>query len=546
MAGVRGGVGVNIILQNETIGQVSAEADENFLFQCFVDHSALAEIKDRTSPKMVLLGSTGSGKTALLMMLQKNSETCRSIELDEVSLNYISNSDVVNYLIDLGVPLDHFFQAMWKHVIVSEYIKIKYQVDNEAKSSSFLRRIADSLGLSAKRKKALAYLEKWRHKFWVEFDENVREITQKLEAEVNASLGAEVHKYKMDAGYMSKLSQEKRANYQRRVRQFVEADLLSELGNVVQLLADQDMDGQRQFYLVFDRLDDHWVDNNVKYHLIRALIESLKGLRRLTDLKVAVALRSDIMEKVIFDTRLLGFQSEKYSDYMVKLYWTNDQLKQLVDKRIGFQFRRKYTKENVHFDDIFVDRVDKEKTFQYMLDRTLLRPRDIISFVNFALEQGNGKATVRRDDVRAAERLYSESRRQALIDEWKATFSGIEPTLSLLKGRRATFPLYELNTTDFSNAVIALFFDRDKYNNDPIVAEVENLTMLGSSGDPSTLIASVFERLYLVGAVGVKTAATLPVQWFHKTQTRLDRHSFGLDAKVSVHPMLHVSLQIRP
>lgn len=536
----------SIILANETIGHVSAEADESFLVPCFIDHEALSYLKDRNSSKMVLLGSTGAGKTAILTMLEKNSASAKSIQLDEVSLNYIANSDVINFLSDLGVPLDHFFQAMWKHVIICEYIKLRFSVDTEARSQSFLRRITDRFGIQSARRKALEYLERWHDKFWVEFDENVRELTRTLENQVSAGFAAEIDRYKVDAGYMSKLSEDRRANFQRRLKQYVEADLLSELGQVIQLLADEAADESRATYLIFDRLDENWISPGIKYHLIRSLVEALKGLRRLRGLKVVVAMRSDIMEKVVHDTRELGFQSEKYSDYMVKLFWTPEQLKLLVDRRIGLQFRRKYTKEGVFFDDIFVDKIDKEKTFNYLLDRTLMRPRDVISFINFCLTQANGKAVVRRDDVRAAERIYSEDRRRALVDEWRSTFPAVEPTLGILKGRRAFFPLYELNTSDFLNQAVALFFDKDQFNLDPLVAEIENMTVVGSKGDYSGVITSIFERLYLIGAVGINPSPELPVLWFHKTQTRLDKHGFGLHAKVRVHPMLHSALAIRP
>ena len=112
-----------IIRTGAKIGQIAAEADDEFLFKCFIDHPALEEIKNPTSPKMILLGSTGVGKTAFVRMIEKQERRCHSIELDELSLSYISNSDVINFLLALDVPLDHFFQALWKHVICIEYIK---------------------------------------------------------------------------------------------------------------------------------------------------------------------------------------------------------------------------------------------------------------------------------------------------------------------------------------------------------------------------------------------------------------------------------------
>lgn len=48
------------------IGQNSSEADDEFLIECFVDHPSYSLIDDTNNSKMLLVGSTGTGKTALL------------------------------------------------------------------------------------------------------------------------------------------------------------------------------------------------------------------------------------------------------------------------------------------------------------------------------------------------------------------------------------------------------------------------------------------------------------------------------------------------
>ena len=84
----------------------------------------------------------------------------------------------------------------------------------------------------------------------------------------------------------------------------MDADLLSELAQVINLLSEFDVDDQKIHYVTIDKLDENWVAIGIKYHLIRSLIEALKSMRRIGDLKVVVSMRSDLMEKVIHDTRL--------------------------------------------------------------------------------------------------------------------------------------------------------------------------------------------------------------------------------------------------
>jgi len=76
-----------IVLSNSSrIGRISAEADEEFLFECFVDSSALADLKQSDSPQMLVLGSTGAGKTAIIRKIQQESDSANLIQLDEMAL----------------------------------------------------------------------------------------------------------------------------------------------------------------------------------------------------------------------------------------------------------------------------------------------------------------------------------------------------------------------------------------------------------------------------------------------------------------------------
>ena len=99
------------------IGNISAEHDDNFLFDCFVDNAAVSLVSDLDSPGMILAGRTGSGKTAILRYLLKHHEHAAEVDPAELSIQYISNSDVFQFLNDIGADLDIFFQIIWKHVL---------------------------------------------------------------------------------------------------------------------------------------------------------------------------------------------------------------------------------------------------------------------------------------------------------------------------------------------------------------------------------------------------------------------------------------------
>ena len=534
-----------IIVAGSSIGQVSAETDDDFLVDCFVDHPVLAEVIDPQSSKMIVLGNTGVGKTAILRMIERQKELCTRIEIDELSLNYVSNSDVIKFLHTIGVPTDRFFQALWKHIICLEYIKLRYRVNNENKSSSFFDRLREHFIGDGAKQKALKYLERWENKFWVDFDESATEITKQLEKDVAASVGVDFEKFKSDAGYSRKVSDTKKHHLQQRLKKFVDADLLAELAGVINLLADYNANESNCNYVLIDRLDENWVDADLRFRLNRSMIEALKSMRRLRDLKVVVALRADLMEKVIQETKEEGFQSEKYADYISRLSWEPEQLKQVVNRRVNFLFRKRYTKDNVFFEDLFPDKINREKPFPYILDRTLHRPRDAINFVNYCLGQAAGKEVVNQSAATAATRLYSAGRHEALIDEWRSVFPAIEPSLNVLRGRLQSFPLSELHTSDTIDRLLSDVFAQPKYQLDPLNDVLDAATSADDGDGIFKVLQELVDRLHLVGAIGVNVAPTEPIHWFYKTQHRLPTATISLTSKIRVHPMLHSALAIR-
>jgi len=55
--------------RHDTIGANAAEEDADYLSECFVDMEELPIIKDDRDHRFLVVGRTGSGKTALFMQL---------------------------------------------------------------------------------------------------------------------------------------------------------------------------------------------------------------------------------------------------------------------------------------------------------------------------------------------------------------------------------------------------------------------------------------------------------------------------------------------
>jgi hypothetical protein len=246
---------------------------------------------------------------------------------------------------------------------------------------------------------------------------------------------------------------------------------------------------------------------------------------------------------VILETRDAGFQSEKYEDYIIRLKWDSSQLKILINKRINFLFRRKYNKQNVMFEDVFVEKVTNSGSpFSALLDRSLYRPRDIINFVNMCFEASEGRTSVSRRAFTQAERAYSANRLTAMIEEWHYVVAGAGALIDLLKGKRGTFPLSELCTTKLIDELFQHFPEAQYRQKDELWLLVEDATT--RSVEPFELACALVERLYLMGAIGVKFDPNLPYQYFFQSQKALPTGHLNTETKIRVHPMIHSALGI--
>ena len=72
------------------IGSVDAEHDDEFLFECFVDHPAVSTCVSLKAPGMIIAGRTGSGKTAVIRYIEKTQHETTLIDPFEISLSYVS------------------------------------------------------------------------------------------------------------------------------------------------------------------------------------------------------------------------------------------------------------------------------------------------------------------------------------------------------------------------------------------------------------------------------------------------------------------------
>jgi hypothetical protein len=376
-------------------------------------------------------------------------------------------------------------------------------------------------------------------------DQNIKEITEKVEGKLQAELGGEILKFKSRGQYEKQLSTERKSELVARARKIINADQLTELNGIIDILSSHDIrEGMKKYYLLIDGLDDRWVDVSVRFRLIRALLESLKTFRKITNLKVLVALRSDILERVVQETRDITFQREKFEGYFVHLKWNRSDLKALVDKRIVFLFRRQYTQADIYFEDIFTQKVGNQEAFEYIIERTLMRPRDAIAFVNECLEMAQGHYEVTATMIRKAELEYSRIRREALEQEWQSAFPTIRNLLNFVASfKKALIDVEELLDKDRVDSLAYDIGSESKVDHDPLYAIARE--HLEKGAEPIRFVGHVISALYRVNAIGVKLQPSDKYLYSHSDQPLLSADHPSSLSRIRIHPMLWGALRIQ-
>ncbi|MCW0399415.1 hypothetical protein NB688_002040 [Xanthomonas sacchari] len=532
-----------IIWRNLSVGSPDAVTDE-LLENCFVDNGCLDVLRDTSSHASVVLGRTGQGKSAILLRLKSTQSNTIEIRPIELAFRFVENSTVIKFFEGAGVNLNLFYRLLWRHVLITEVVKRKFNLRDRNGLTRWFESLVDRIDRDSARARALSYLRAWGESFWEDTEVRLTEVTKKIESELSASLEGSALLGKLKAGSTDKLSDQERLEVVSRGSSVVSNIQIAELNRVMGTLANEAFDDpQDGYYIAIDSLDEEWVSSITKYRLIRALIEEVRTFRsELRNVKVILALRQDLLEKVYEQTRDGGFQEEKYEVYYARLEWSKDDLLSMLRLRVNEVFKRKYTNSSVDIGDIFPKSRGSQSAYDYMIERTMLRPRDLIAFANECFMAAANRPRISWQSIFDAEHSYSRKRKNALVDEWITTFPSVNFVLDLLRGMAETFSRSSIS----EEAVEALVLNVSALDgSDEVIDLCRRMFEPKASVTNAQVLSCALQILYHVGAIGVKFSSESPYIWSVNDQSNI---SFG-EAKrvisIKVHKMLWKALEIR-
>jgi len=173
---------------------------------------------------------------------------------------------------------------------------------------------------------------------------------------------------------------------------------------------------------------------------------------------------------------------------------------------------------------------------EYMIQRTLMRPRDIIEFFNFCIFQAADNPKISSQMIKQAEGEYSRTRLRSIADEWYADYPNLMVFTELLKSRNAHFNLDEVTLAECADFCLNLLIGGVS-KNDALFEIAEKF--VETEIYVSQFKQRVFQIFYRCGLVGLKLATYETTAWTTDGRRNIAVSEIKDDTKVSIHPCFY-------
>ncbi|SHE46104.1 P-loop ATPase, Sll1717 family [Pedobacter caeni] len=520
----------------QEIGSPDAETD-HMLETVFVEKDALVALTDMLSQRSILIGRTGSGKSAILKHIELHQERVVRIEPEAMSLRFLSNSTLLNYFKANDVNLNFFYKILWKHVFVIELLRLYFSYDKK-KNDNWFKSLKEKWERkqNPKRTKALEYFQKWSEEFWVDTERRIKEIENIVQKKFEKEFGIDLNYF--NGKVSSNVDDQTRivTEVKTKAEHIITEALANDIHEIIKILQEElFIDHQQKHFIIIDDLDKEWLATDMRYELIGAMIEVIKEFQIFKGVKIIISLRDNLYQLIFSGKNHKGGQREKFKPLYADLSWSALELKEFLNKRFFL------LTENLDIKTVFEKTYSKGiDGFTYMLERTFYRPRDVISYVNHAIENADNKSNFTLDILKRAEIDYSIDRLQALEDEWGENYGEIRKIFKFLYSKHNGFNVRNLKEDDFSE----VYFEENPKN--VFNGDLKTWVVQWQKGHLKfqDFVKNVLFMLYNFGVIGIKKDSEFPIQFFYEKNIDLDVHDIIPNSKIYVHKAFYSALKI--
>ncbi len=455
-------------------GDDSAEKDP-FLLKYFVESSAFSRLKQKQ--KNIVIGRKGSGKSALRKKLEEEFSNSPETHVITISPKFNSIRNILNDKdISSSFGQEIFFQHTWLRQI---YLDCLSHLGNKAKG----KYASDSLEFARKVSVELSCTSK-------DLVENIADILTKIKAKVG-SLG--------DFGIQ----------IEKELRNIADIDSLE--FHILALA-----NSGAKIVLLIDDLDLGWDNSVTANNMLLGLLNTINHLSsKSTNIYPCIFLREDVYSILITKTQ----HSDKFRN-VERIQWDKESLLKILNERINFNREKNRLEKLANpFNTVFPITIGTSNTDNWLTERTLGRPRELIQFARYYSESVDSDSP---DDtkLKEAEPTYSSWKLDDLSAEYSNQYPGLSQIFSYWKTKFFRSK-YHLKNADISEMLLQL------------AAEVEVNEPWFNKIVEQTDIRSLLLILYEIGFIGdFVLGGEGGSKVFYSTS---DRHEPRLE-EVQIHP----------
>ncbi len=401
MSGISNGLPIN--LANLNFGALAAEYDINEGLQnYFVESESFRRLRD--GKKTIALGNRGSGKSAIFKMIAEYEKTRKSIviEMSPENYSYELLSQVMTSESKGSWAKQGAYAAAWKYLI---YV-------------TAMKAISNTKGLKTQSAGRIYNYIRDNHG---NFDKN--------------PIGTLI-------SYLKRLEGIKIGPYEASFKA-VELQKLYRLEEVEHLLEDMNVVCQsKNVTILIDELDRGWDASEDAIAFVAGLFQAANAINsRTPNLRVLVSLRRELYENI----PALYEDAQKVRDSIEIIEWQESQLLELISRRIAKSYEIPFLQDpmdawNLVFSDVLQYR--QTKSFNYIVDRTLYRPRELIQFCSLIRDKASSAILSPPIDYRViseAENDYSDQRLKDIASEYRFQYPGLLSLFESFRGLTFTF-----------------------------------------------------------------------------------------------------------
>ena len=194
--------------------------------------------------------------------------------------------------------------------------------------------------------------------------------------------------------------------------------------------------------VLVDELDKGWDNSEDAKYFIAGLFQATQKINLINEnLRIYVSIRQELFDNIpqIYE------DAQKIREDVEVIRWGKSELLELIARRIAYSFPETSSLPAAkQWKAIFVSKLPGADTdsLDYIIDRTQLRPRELLQFCKLCVEcVGYSRVSKRIDEcaIAAAEESYSEQKTRDLASEYRFQYPHLLDLFEVFRGKKAIY-----------------------------------------------------------------------------------------------------------